>query len=286
MVLTDMESWMELPDEADFVPDYDEALDVSSVAAEVSPSNKNESSDTHSIIDMLASREHEDPSNELVKNKRSRKLCSVCKNRVSSPKSHVLQNHLPWYFNPHLACAICKVSEKAWCFVRDRHILTHDNPGHLSTETWCYLMCGLLTYLAQKLNLKDMFDLLPIVQSKGLCPQFQPNHHYFSQEETTMLQQFARKFNIDFNISLHPAVSILACFHWRVLSSLLLLLPTDQDRQFIRELYLPAVPSGASVDLLPSPTCPIKFIGSHFQHISCQCGLICRRGTLNDASCT
>ena len=144
-----------------------------------------------------------------------------------------------------LACSICQLAEKSYCYVRERHTLVHPNFTSLGISTWCFLMQGFLTALAFKLGCSDMFGLLSLVLAEQ-CP---PSFSAFDSDSTFFLRAFATGFNIPFNLNLNPPVYILACFQWRVLSSLLVKLsPSDRVAILSERQYQ------ASVLSCPHPT--------------------------------
>jgi len=265
----------QLQEECEFVPDYEEDVvpvlpeSIHSTVpgfAQVLPESP------HSTLSEFVSVPVEEPdfpepacvSDEQPKRSKSRKrVCPVCNATPTTVKFHVLKYHLPWYINPRLGCSICQTTEKSFCYFRERHILVHPNFSALDGITWCYLMCGFLTCLSWKLGLPDMFALVGLVASENLVPEFQADHEYFSSDARFLLKMFADQFHINFSLVLHPVTSVVACIHWKVITSLILKL-SSKDRQKLCSSYLLLTPSGIPIamDQLAFPT--LRVIDSHF----------------------
>lgn len=213
--------------EENFVPDYEEMLPAD-VPEPVSSS----------IPDVL----------EVQPSKSRKRSCSLCSAQVTTVKFHTLRYHLPWYFDPRLACSLCQISEKSFCYLRERHISVHPNFISMDAVVWIYLMCGFLTLLSKKLGFSNFLALVDVVVKQGLVPEFQNNHSYFNEDSEFLLRLFADEFDLGFSLSLHPVSSVVACLHWRVISSLLLKL-SPSDREELRHSYVLSSPSGDVVSI-------------------------------------
>ena len=230
---------MEFQEEHEFVPDYDEELPI-----------QNE-------VPTSVPEELEQPvllTTRSTSKKSRRRGCPLCSQRVPDVYHHFNKHHVPWFFRPRLACSICQVAEKSFCYVRERHTLVHPNFTSLPISTWCFLMQGFLTALAFKLGCSDIFGLVSLVLTEQCLSTF----HEVDSDSTFFYRAFAAGLNIPYDFSMSPPVSLLVCFHWRILSSLLVKLsPSDRVAILSERQYHPSPRTG------PQPTV-LSFIDTHF----------------------
>ncbi|KAK6178877.1 hypothetical protein SNE40_011363 [Patella caerulea] len=140
------------------------------------------------------------------------------------------------YVAPQTACWQCKTQETSLCFIRARH-LSHSH-GAEFTDTnlllWIRLMMGLVDFLKVQLGPTSLPELLLFVERHQLHSSASQSADPFSLEERLVLQRAAMVMGLtDLLVFIvTPPRCILELFHWRVLCSLLALLPDGMVRIF------------------------------------------------------
>ena len=88
-----------------------------------------------------------------VKSTVAGKMCPVCLKRFGKVYRHVLAEHLPWYFQPEVACWTCKKAMKTAAKLED-HTKRGCGETRWSLEVWVASMIALLEALAKMLGVE------------------------------------------------------------------------------------------------------------------------------------
>ena len=108
--------------EEDFVPDYEEVT-------EEEP--QGEAAEGGQVAHPAA----EQPAGPVAKQtgagqptrNRGKSWCTLCHTKKAKLRSHIEQEHLPWWFTPERTCWMCQQMETSACFLKQRHtLLGHD----------------------------------------------------------------------------------------------------------------------------------------------------------------
>lgn len=109
------------------------------------------------------------------KRKERVQTCPVCPGVFTNVRRHVISRHVPWYIAPNTACWTCKIQ-----LTQDGIVQVHTNNIHYLQEgqhsfkeeehgkLWCHLINGLLQEIANRLNLKNVIELVRYVEKHRL----------------------------------------------------------------------------------------------------------------------
>ena len=174
------------------------------------------------------SQELEDGHNLIGKTRK----CSLCdKLKHRHIQRHVLGTHLPWYIIPTSACWHCKT------YVQ-RNLTTHvetfpsDRPPHskhykfsldIHLQLWCQLTFGILVFLASRLQLGSVVDLLGFVLAEGLFPQRIADDANFGDDQVDCLKKLCHFFDLTIpeTFVISPPNHVVCILHWKILVKLL-----------------------------------------------------------------
>ena len=81
--------------------------------------------------------------------------CPFCQRMVGTMKSHLEQEHFPWYFNPETACWQCEVAEGSAAYLRCKHLKARCPLGRFNNQymyQWLLVMKGVLDWLMEELG--------------------------------------------------------------------------------------------------------------------------------------
>ena len=175
-------------------------------------------------------------------------FCPICAEQVNRIKSHVVEVHLPYYVNIEAACFICEhnygTASNLLNHVQVQHSDRHGHiaPGATLATTYAenkylHLITYFLNYLLQSLELSTVSDLLStLLKSPEEMPKstWAPWLQWYKMKATaTELYLMGQLSNflhtmMPKEVQLMPPNCIVALSHWRLLTTLIKLLPSKK----------------------------------------------------------
>ncbi len=161
--------------------------------------------------------------------------CPVCHFKFTKLRRHVVQQHLPWYLQPHTACWTCgrQPGQTLYSKVhqRDHDGSTDGEFGHgASHVTFVLLVNGYLQKLAIKLGYDDIVGLLDRAQSDETI--WPPSAEGVQVSDKEAMSVYCRVNDLpESDCQIRPPSSLACLLHWRVQVGLLALLTEEQQQE-------------------------------------------------------
>ncbi len=169
--------------------------------------------------------------------------CPLCPARFTHVRRHVLQEHLPWYAAPEMACWHCGHQEGQKSFTR-KHLLQHhpedtNGFGDGLVIKYLELMHGFLWAITKHLGMGTLDSL--VTRAAEMCTSV-PSSTELPLSEEVLMGRFCKEIlQKKHTPSVNPLVCVCSLLHWCPLSSLFSQLsPGDQEALFNLEDYIDA----------------------------------------------
>lgn len=150
-------------------------------------------------------------------------LCESAPNR--NLKRHVIEQHLPYFWNVHTTCFQCKINCGGESRLQDHHLRLEDHMEYkvMPIDFW---LTRVIVYLQELAHLKtggqDLQSLLQYVVEENIYP-VSPTTPFDTIELEFMkiLHKVIAAPNLKFDSSFSPPTSPASLWHWRIISNLL-----------------------------------------------------------------
>ena len=169
------------------------------------------------------------------------RACNLCPHRYSHMRRHMIASHLPWYFDPHSTCWICKLVEPQPKFL-ERHLkLCRGKSGRFGIKwasKWRALMLGLFWSIMNSVGCSDECKLVEWATANDCFKNITLN-----PRDTENMKLFDK--DLEGDIDLGRTLSLAHLTHWRVFSNMLTKLSSRQVESICKQerLRLLSIPS-------------------------------------------
>ena len=147
--------------------------------------------------------------------------CPLCKSAPNrNLKCHVIEQHLPYFWNVHTTCSQCKINCGGESRLQEHHLRLEDHREYkvISIDFW---MTSVIAYLQELARLKtggpDLQSLLQYVVEENIYPvSLTTPFDAIELEFVKILHEVIAAPNLKFDSSFSPPTSPASLWHWRI----------------------------------------------------------------------